>query len=90
MDENLTRHADSRIPGGGVILSGFKSIRQSGTEFLKIPHGFHTKWPFRKANGPVPARENVRSLQVIADSLIKCPSASLLGFQQFNGKKNPL
>jgi hypothetical protein len=89
MEENLTRHADSLIPGNGMILSGFKSTRNP-RQNPRIPHGFHTKWPDREADGPVPARENVRSLQVIADSLIKCPSASLLGFQQFNGKKNPL
>ena len=41
MEENLTRHADSRIPGKGVILSGFKSA----TEFSEIPHGFHTNGP---------------------------------------------
>jgi hypothetical protein len=26
MEKNLTRHADSRIPGNGVILSRFKFI----------------------------------------------------------------
>jgi hypothetical protein len=38
MDENLTRHADSRIPGDGLILSGFKSSRNSRQNFSK----FHT------------------------------------------------
>ena len=32
MDENLTRHADSLIPGNGVILSRFKFIYPSATE----------------------------------------------------------
>jgi hypothetical protein len=38
MDENLTRHADSLIPGNCVILSGFKSKRNSRQNFSK----FHT------------------------------------------------
>jgi hypothetical protein len=38
MDKNLTRHADSRIPGDGLILSGFKSSRNSRQNFSK----FHT------------------------------------------------
>jgi len=38
MEENLTRHADSRIPGNGMILSGFKSSRNSRQNFSK----FHT------------------------------------------------
>jgi hypothetical protein len=38
MEENLTRHADSRIPGNGMILSGFKSKRNSRQNFSK----FHT------------------------------------------------
>jgi hypothetical protein len=38
MDKKLTRHTDSRIPGGGVILSGFKFIRNPGQNFSK----FHT------------------------------------------------
>ncbi len=38
VDENLTRDADSRIPGNCVILSGFKSKRNSRQNFSK----FHT------------------------------------------------
>ena len=38
MDENLTSYADSRIPGDGLILSGFKSNRNSRQNFPK----FHT------------------------------------------------
>jgi hypothetical protein len=38
MEENLTRRAYSRIPGNGVILSGFKSTRNPRQNFPK----FHT------------------------------------------------
>jgi hypothetical protein len=38
MDENLTSHASYRIPGDGLIVSGFKSNRNSRQNFPK----FHT------------------------------------------------
>jgi hypothetical protein len=41
MEENLTRHADSRIPGG-VILSGFKSTRNPRQNEHPISDGFLT------------------------------------------------
>ena len=38
MDENLTNHADSRIPGDGLILSGSNPDRNPRQNFPK----FHT------------------------------------------------
>ena len=42
MEENLTRHADSRIPGNGVILSGFKSTPNPRQNEHPISDGFLT------------------------------------------------
>lgn len=38
MDENLTSHADSRIPGNGLILSGSNPDKKPRQNFSK----FHT------------------------------------------------
>ena len=42
MDGNLTYRADSRIPGDGLILSGFRSSRNPrqnfSKKFARIPH----------------------------------------------------
>jgi hypothetical protein len=56
MDENLTRHADSRIQGNGVILSGFKST-QNPRQNPRIPHGFHTKWPLMASHSALPGQQ---------------------------------
>lgn len=57
MDENLNNHAISRILGAGVILSGFKSIRNP-RQNSQIPHGFHTKEPFRALHYASPDQQN--------------------------------
>lgn len=60
MDENLTSHVNSRIPGNGVILSGFKSSRNPQKN-PRIPHGFHTNRPFRTAHPAAPRSTHQRT-----------------------------
>jgi len=42
MEENLTKHADSRIAGSGVIFSGFKSTPNPRQNEHPISDGFLT------------------------------------------------
>ena len=60
MDENVTRHADSRIPRNGVILSRFKSTRNP-RQNPRIPHVFHTKRPFKTAHPASPRSNHQRT-----------------------------
>jgi hypothetical protein len=84
MDENFTRHADFPIPGNGVILSRFKST-QNPRQNPQIPHGFHTREPFRALHSASPDQPNNAQIQM--QSYISDSSANYLAVPEHAGNQ---